>query len=457
MTNKSNDNVKNTQLYGAEQIQVLEGLDAVRKRPGMYIGSTDVRGLNHLVHEIFDNSVDEALAGYGKQIDVSINEDGSVTVRDYGRGVPVEMHSKGVSTAEIIYTVLHAGGKFGGGAYKVSGGLHGVGSSVVNALSEWMEVIVHRDGKKYKVRFERGKTVESLTEVGTTDTTGTEVTFYPDKEVFTTLQFNRDRLREKLREEAYLVQGLKVTFTDFQKDEVETVVYHYEGGLKQYIEELAGPYKPLTDVQFITFEDEDTGMEADVAYVWTDLSDNDVIYSFANNVRTTDGGTHEVGLKSAITRAVNTYARREELIRSNLNAEDIRDGFIGVVSIRIPEDLLQYEGQVKSKLGTSEARQFVESNFILALTQFLTVNHSFSEYIIKKAEEKAKLRIKQRHEMEDLKKTKGKKTEKLLVRKLTEPTSKNRKERELFIVEGKTKWNCPSYLTQNDLGGQFSW
>lgn len=429
--------------YGAEQIQVLEGLDAVRKRPGMYIGSTDVRGLNHLIYEIFDNSIDEALAGYGNEINVVINEDGSVSIRDYGRGVPVEMHSKGIPTIEVIYTILHAGGKFGGGAYKVSGGLHGVGSSVVNALSKKMMVTSYRDGKAHTIEFERGKTVKELESVESDELSGTLVTFYPDDEIFSTLKFNRDRLQDKLRESAYLISNLKVTFQDFESfkesdelSEPEVVVYHYEGGLKQYIEEVASNYNPLTDVQYATFGDEETGMEADIAYVWTDQADGEILYSFANNVRTGDGGTHEVGLKGAVTRSVNAYAKKENLTKRSLNAEDIREGFIGVVSIRITEDLLQYEGQVKSKLGTAQAKQFIESNVQEQITQFLTTNHSFAEYLIKKAEEVAKLREKQRKEREQLQKTKKGNTEKLVVKKLTEPTSKKVSERELFIVEG---------------------
>lgn len=431
------NNQQNNQ-YEADSIDVLEGLDAVRKRPGMYIGSTDQRGLNHLVHEIYDNAVDEALAGYGTRIHVTINEDGSVTVEDEGRGVPVGMHKTGVSATEVIYTQLHAGGKFGGGAYKVSGGLHGVGGAVVNALSEWMEVRVYRNGMEYYVRFEKGKTVVPLEEVGpNTHKTGTVVTFKPDSTIFSSMNYNRDRLKDKLRESAYLIQGLEVHYKDAQRAEEDTPVevFHYEGGIKQYLEEVAAKFNPLTEVQVFTFND-DSGIEGDIAYVWTDRSVGDTIYSFANNVRTADGGTHETGLKGGVTRAVNNYAKRENLSKQNLEAQDIREGLFALVSIRLPENLLQFESQTKDKLGTSEARTIVESQVIQNVTNFLNRNGQFSSYLIDKAVETAKLREKQRKERDQLRKAKSKNIEKIKLKKLTEPTSKKFSERELFIVEG---------------------
>lgn len=431
------NNQQNNQ-YEADSIDVLEGLDAVRKRPGMYIGSTDQRGLNHLVHEIYDNAVDEALAGYGTRIHVTINEDGSVTVEDEGRGVPVGMHKTGVSATEVIYTQLHAGGKFGGGAYKVSGGLHGVGGAVVNALSEWMEVRVYRNGVEYYVRFEKGKTVVPLEEVGpNTHKTGTVVTFKPDSAIFSSMNYNRDRLKDKLRESAYLIQGLEVHYKDVQRAEEDTPVevFHYEGGIKQYLEEVATKFNPLTEVQVFTFNDE-SGIEGDIAYVWTDRSVGDTIYSFANNVRTADGGTHETGLKGGVTRAVNNYAKRENLSKQNLEAQDIREGLFALVSLRLPENLLQFESQTKDKLGTSEARTIVESQVIQNVTNFLNRNGQFSSYLIDKAVETAKLREKQRKERDQLRKAKSKNIEKIKLKKLTEPTSKKFSERELFIVEG---------------------
>lgn len=431
------NNQQNNQ-YEADSIDVLEGLDAVRKRPGMYIGSTDQRGLNHLVHEIYDNAVDEALAGYGTRIHVTINEDGSVTVEDEGRGVPVGMHKTGVSATEVIYTQLHAGGKFGGGAYKVSGGLHGVGGAVVNALSEWMEVRVYRNGVEYYVRFEKGKTVVPLEEVGpNTHKTGTVVTFKPDSNIFSSMNYNRDRLKDKLRESAYLIQGLEVHYKDAQRAEEDTPVevFHYEGGIKQYLEEVAAKFNPLTEVQVFTFND-DSGIEGDIAYVWTDRSVGDTIYSFANNVRTADGGTHETGLKGGVTRAVNNYAKRENLSKQNLEAQDIREGLFALVSLRLPENLLQFESQTKDKLGTSEARTIVESQVLQNVTNFLNRNGQFSSYLIDKAVETAKLREKQRKERDQLRKAKSKNIEKIKLKKLTEPTSKKFSERELFIVEG---------------------
>lgn len=461
--------------YGASEIQALQGLEGVRKRPGMYIGSTDSRGMNHLVHEIVDNAVDEALGGYGSRIEVVINEDDSVSIRDYGRGIPVGEHSLGVSALEVVFTVLHAGGKFNSDAYKISGGLHGVGSSVVNALSEWMVVEVHQGGVIYQVRFEEGKTVDSISEVGSTDTTGTKVTFLPDKQIFGSYGFNTERLREKLRESSYLIKGLEIIYTDMRipehlvdedvntesfEDEdgddttltesgelvevddepkqTRTYRYYYEGGIKEYVTELTSEFRPLTDVQYFEFADEDTNIEGDIAYVWVDKGLGETLYSYANNVRTRDGGTHETGFKSAVTRAVNDYVIRENKHKARLESSDIRDGLMAVISLRIPENLLQFESQTKDKLGTNVARSVTDSNVYASVQDFLARNAKFSEYLINKAVETAKLREKMRKERELIKKNKGKKIEKVQLMTLTEPTSKKPEECELFIVEGKS-------------------
>lgn len=461
--------------YGASEIQALQGLEGVRKRPGMYIGSTDSRGMNHLVHEIVDNAVDEALGGYGSRIEVVINEDDSVSIRDYGRGIPVGEHSLGVSALEVVFTVLHAGGKFNSDAYKISGGLHGVGSSVVNALSEWMVVEVHQGGVIYQVRFEEGKTVQSISEVGSTDTTGTKVTFLPDKQIFGSYGFNTERLREKLRESSYLIKGLEIIYTDMRipehlvdedvntesfEDEdgddttltesgelvevddepkqTRTYRYYYEGGIKEYVTELTSEFRPLTDVQYFEFADEDTNIEGDIAYVWVDKGLGETLYSYANNVRTRDGGTHETGFKSAVTRAVNDYVIRENKHKARLESSDIRDGLMAVISLRIPENLLQFESQTKDKLGTNVARSVTDSNVYASVQDFLARNAKFSEYLINKAVETAKLREKMRKERELIKKNKGKKIEKVQLMTLTEPTSKKPEECELFIVEGKS-------------------
>lgn len=479
--NKVEDN------YGADSIDILEGLDAVRKRPGMYIGSTDTRGMNHLVHEIYDNSVDEALAGYGSQIKVIINEDSSITVEDNGRGVPVGMHSSGMTTPEVIYTQLHAGGKFGGGSYKVSGGLHGVGASVVNALSEWLTVKIKRDNQEHEITFNRGKKVEELhitrSLIGTPEegTTGTAVTFLPDAQIFGSHHLNTERLREKLRESSYLIKGLEVLFRDKRataideaqeapdyldesdleeledtsSDEQEGVVgvdnqddsktvqlkeyrYYYEGGIKEYVEELTHDFLPLTDVQYFEFSDEETEIEGDIAYVWVDRGVGETLYSYANNVRTRDGGTHETGFKSAVTRAVNDYVIREGKNKARLESSDIRDGLMAVISLRVPENLLQFESQTKDKLGTNSARSITDSYVYTHVQDFLARNAKFSDYLINKAIETAKLREKMRKERELIKKNKGKNIEKVQLMTLTEPASKKPEECELFIVEGKS-------------------
>lgn len=480
--NKSKKVVKKVEAqYGADAIDILEGLDAVRKRPGMYIGSTDTRGMNHLVHEIYDNSVDEALAGYGSQIHVIINEDNTITVKDDGRGVPTGMHSSGMSTPEVIYTQLHAGGKFGGGSYKVSGGLHGVGASVVNALSEWLTVTIKRDNQEHQITFNRGKKVDELhvtrSLLGTDEegTTGTSVTFLPDLQIFGSHQLNTERLREKLRESSYLIKGLEVFFIDKRvpeeletdelddfEDELEVDEtyedesygdeldegsedtpqrehrYYYEGGIKEYVEELTRDFLPLTDVQYFEFTDEETEIEGDIAYVWVDKGVGETLYSYANNVRTRDGGTHETGFKSAVTRAVNDYVIREGKNKARLESTDIRDGLMAVISLRIPENLLQFESQTKDKLGTNSARSITDNYVYTHVQDFLARNAKFSDYLINKAIETAKLREKMRKERELIKKSKGKNIEKVQLMQLTEPSSRRPEECELFIVEGKS-------------------
>ncbi len=422
--------------YNDDSIQVLEGLEAVRKRPGMYIGSTDHRGLHHLVFEIVDNAVDEALAGYGNEINVTIHKDGSVSIADHGRGMPTGMHKLGKPTPEVILTVLHAGGKFGQGGYKTSGGLHGVGASVVNALSEWLEVTIHRDQKTYFQRFENGgKPVTTLEEKGKTRKTGTIIHFKPDTSIFSTTNFQFELLAERLREAAFLLKGLKITLTD-ERTEV-TEVYEYPEGLKAFVEYLNEEKDTLHGV--VAIEGELQSIEVDFAFQFNDgYSEN--ILSFVNNVRTKDGGTHEIGAKTAITRSVNEYARKNSLLKEkekNLDGNDIREGLTAIVSVRIPEELLQFEGQTKSKLGTSDARTVVDQVLSEKLTYFLEENPDISTMLIKKAIKARDAREAARKAREDARNgKKRKKRDTLLSGKLTPAQSKNPKKNELFLVEG---------------------
>ncbi|MGL6057611.1 MAG: ATP-binding protein, partial [Culicoidibacterales bacterium] len=348
------------QQYDESAIQVLEGLEAVRKRPGMYIGSTDGRGLHHLVYEIVDNAIDEALAGYGRAITVTIQKDNSIRVSDEGRGVPTGMHASGRPTPEVIFTVLHAGGKFGQGGYKTSGGLHGVGSSVVNALSEWLEVEIDRDGKKYRQRFEHGgKPATTLLEVGVSKKTGTTVTFKPDPKIFSTIEYNYNTLRDRLRESAFLITNLKMTLHDQRTNQKEEFIF--DNGLYSFVHFL-NENKTLSHEQVFSFTGEASEIEVDFAFQYTQTY-NETFYSFVNNVRTKDGGTHETGAKSAITKALNEYARKYALLKEkdkNLDGADVREGITAVLSVRIPEKYLQFEGQTKSKLGTPQARSAIE-------------------------------------------------------------------------------------------------
>lgn len=426
--------------YGDDAIQVLEGLDAVRKRPGMYIGSTDGTGLHHLVWEIVDNAVDEALSGFGNRIDVVINKDGSITVTDHGRGMPTGMHAMGKPTVEVIFTVLHAGGKFGQGGYKTSGGLHGVGSSVVNALSSWLEVEIIRDGAIYRQRFENGgKPVTTLKKIGTApkSKSGTSVSFMPDQSVFSTIDFKFNTIAERLKESAFLLKNVTLTLTDNRSEEAEHLEFHYENGVQDFVEYLNEDKETLTPIMF--FEGEEQEFHIEVALQYNDgFSDN--ILSFVNNVRTKDGGTHETGLKSAITKSMNDYARKTGLLKEkdkNLEGSDYREGLSAILSILVPEEHLQFEGQTKDKLGSPLARPIVDGIVSEKLTYFLMENGDLASNLIRKA-------IKARDAREAARKARdesrnGKKSKKdkgLLSGKLTPAQSKNAKKNELYLVEG---------------------
>ncbi|WP_180271246.1 DNA topoisomerase IV subunit B [Fredinandcohnia onubensis] len=422
--------------YNDDAIQVLEGLEAVRKRPGMYIGSTDGKGLHHLVYEIVDNSVDEALSGYGNHIIVRIHKDNSLSVQDKGRGMPTGMHKMGKPTPEVIFTVLHAGGKFGQGGYKASGGLHGVGASVVNALSEWLTVTIKRNGFVYEQRFENGgKPATTLENIGKTNQTGTTIHFKPDPTIFSTTTFNFETLSERLRESAFLLKGLKIEIFDDRNDLHE--VYHYENGIEAFVEYLNEEKDVLHPV--VSFEGVQNRIEVDFAFQFNDgYSEN--ILSFVNNVRTKDGGTHEVGSKTALTRAFNEYARKTGQLKEkdkNLDGSDIREGLTAIVSVRIPEELLQFEGQTKGKLGTSEARSAVDSVVSENLAYFLEENPDVSTLLVKKSVKAAQAREAARKAREEARSgKKRKKSEALLSGKLTPAQSKNPDKNELYLVEG---------------------
>lgn len=429
--------VKKQQVdYNDDSIQVLEGLEAVRKRPGMYIGSTDSRGLHHLVYEIVDNSVDEVLAGHGDHIIVKIHKDNSISVQDRGRGMPTGMHKLGKPTPEIILTVLHAGGKFGQGGYKTSGGLHGVGASVVNALSEWLTVTIERDGNVYRQRFENGgKPVTSLDKIGTTKKTGTLIHFKPDPTMFSTTSFNFETLSERLRESAFLLKGLKIELIDERDQTKETFLY--ETGIEAFVAYLNEEKDALSEV--VSFEGEHNGIEVDFAFQFNDgYSEN--ILSFVNNVRTKDGGTHESGAKTAMTRAFNEYARKVALLKEkdkNLEGTDIREGLSAIVSVRIPEELLQFEGQTKGKLGTSEARSAVDAIVSEQLAYFLEENRETATLLVKKAIKASQAREAARKAREEARSgKKRKKSEATLSGKLTPAQSRNPSKNELYLVEG---------------------
>lgn len=425
----------NTQ-YDAAQIQVLEGLEAVRKRPGMYIGSTGARGLHHLVYEVVDNSVDEALAGYCKHIKISINKDGSVTVEDDGRGMPVDNHPKlGIPAVEVIHTVLHAGGKFGGGGYKVSGGLHGVGASVVNALSTDMVVEIKRNGNIYRQEYKRGKTVTPLEVIGESKSTGSKTTFWPDAEIFETVEFDYDTLQHRFREMAFLNKGIKISITDERVIPKKKEVFHYEGGLKEYVHYINQNKEVLhKDVIYFDVENKNS-MEVEVALQYTDRY-NEFILSYANNINTTDGGTHMAGLKSALTRAINDYAKKSKILKDSdpaLSGEDIREGITAIVSVKLAQP--QFEGQTKAKLGNSDVRGFVETATNDNLTAYLEEHPQEAKIIIEKCIIASRAREAAR-KARDLTKRKNALDSTSLPGKLADCSEKDPALSEIFLVEG---------------------
>lgn len=421
--------------YGAEEIQILEGLEAVRKRPGMYIGSTSERGLHHLVYEIVDNSVDEALAGFCTEIQVFINEDNSITVIDNGRGIPIGIHpKKGIPAVEVVFTILHAGGKFGGGGYKVSGGLHGVGASVVNALSTWLEVEISKDGKLYKQRYERGKVMYPLKEIGTSTLNGTKVTFMPDDTIFETTVFDYDTLRARLRETAFLTKGLKVILTDKRPGKEKERSFHYEGGIKEFVEYINRHKEAIYD-KVIYCEGVKDGVAVEVAMQHNN-SYNETTYSFVNNVITPEGGTHMTGFRNAITKTFNDYARTNNLLKEkeeNLSGDDLREGLSAIISIKIGEP--QFEGQTKQKLGNSEARGAVDSVVSEQLTIFLEQNPAIAKIIINKAVMAQRARMAAR-KARDVARKSNLSDSMALPGKLADCSSKNAEECEIYIVEG---------------------
>ena len=428
---------KQNQNYDAEQIQVLEGLEPVRKRPGMYIGSTGPKGLHHLVYEIVDNSVDEALAGYCTEINVTINKDNSITVEDNGRGMPVDKHPKlGIPAVEVIHTVLHAGGKFGGGGYKVSGGLHGVGASVVNALSTRMEVEVKRDGKIYRQAYERGKTVSKLEVVGDTKKTGSKTTFWPDAEIFSeTTEYDYDTLQHRLRETAFLNKGIKITLEDKRESNKKKEVFHYEGGIKEFVKHM-NQNKEALHKDIIYFEVKKADVcEAEVAMQYTDRY-NEMILSYANNINTVEGGTHLVGFKSALTRVFNDYARKNKFLKDSdqaLSGEDVREGLTAIVSVKLAEP--EFEGQTKAKLGNTEMRGFVETSTNENLMAFLEENPAQAKIIMEKCLRAARAREAARKARE-LTRRKSVLDSNSLPGKLADCSSKDPAVSEIFLVEG---------------------
>ena len=428
---------KVTNQYNDDSIQVLEGLEAVRKRPGMYIGSTDHRGLHHLAYEIVDNAVDEALSGYASKIDVTIHKDGSLSVRDNGRGMPTGKHASGIPTIQVIFTVLHAGGKFGQGGYKTSGGLHGVGASVVNALSDWLEVEVLRDGVLYTQTFKTGgENVSSIKKEKTNRKgSGTTVRFLPSEHIFSTIVWSYETLAERLRESAFLLKGLTITLTDERTDKSDE--FCYEEGIRNFIQYLNEEKDTLSPI--VDFNSTIDGVETEFAFQYND-GYSETILSFVNNVRTKDGGTHEVGMKTALTKAFNEYARKVGLLKEkdkNLEGSDVREGLTAIVSLRVPEEILQFEGQTKDKLGTPAARSIVDNTIFEQLGIFLTENGEIAQELIRKALKAREAREASRKAREESRNgKKGKKKETLLSGKLTPAQGKNPKKNELYLVEG---------------------
>ena len=422
--------------YGADQIQILEGLEAVRKRPGMYIGSTSIRGLHHLVYEIVDNAVDEALAGFCDVIDVKIQEDNSITVIDNGRGIPVGInHKAGIPAVEVVFTILHAGGKFGGGGYKVSGGLHGVGASVVNALSEWLEVTIYHEGKVYRQRYERGKTIYKLKVIGDCDPekTGTMVSFLPDKEIFEETIFDFDTLKQRFREMAFLTKGLKIRLTDERGEKELVKEFHYEGGIKEFVTYLNRSKEALYP-EIIYCEGMKDGVAVEVAMQHND-SYNETTYGFVNNITTPEGGTHVVGFRNALTKTFNDYAKKNKLLKENekLAGEDIREGLTAFISVKIEEP--QFEGQTKQKLGNSEARGAVDAVVSRTLEIFLEQNPSVAKTIVEKSVLAQRARDAAR-KARDLTRRKSALEGLSLPGKLADCTDKDPKNCEIYIVEG---------------------
>ena len=422
--------------YGADQIQILEGLEAVRKRPGMYIGSTSLRGLHHLVYEIVDNAVDEALAGYCNTIDVTIHQDNSVTVLDNGRGIPIGINQKaGIPAVEVVFTILHAGGKFGGGGYKVSGGLHGVGASVVNALSDWLEVSVFNGGKIYRQRYERGKTIYKLKVVGECepDKTGTMVTFFPDATIFEDTVFDFDTLKQRFREMAFLTKGLRIRITDERGEKNITKEFHYEGGIKEFVTYL-NKSKTALYPEIIYCEGEKDGVVVEVAMQHND-SYNETTYGFVNNITTPEGGTHIVGFRNALTKTFNEYGKKNKLLKETekLSGEDIREGLTAIVSVKIEEP--QFEGQTKQKLGNSEARGAVDRIVSDVLEIFLEQNPSVAKIIVEKSILSQRAREAAR-KARDLTRRKSALEGMALPGKLADCTDKDPKNCEIYIVEG---------------------
>ena len=431
----SEEQISAGQEYGADQIQILEGLEAVRKRPGMYIGSTSSKGLHHLVYEIVDNAVDEALAGFCDTVKVYINEDNSITVRDNGRGIPVGINKKkGIPAVEVVFTILHAGGKFGGGGYKVSGGLHGVGASVVNALSTWLEVDIFHEGKIYRQRYERGKVMYPLKIVGDTDKRGTEVRFLPDPTIFEETVFDFSVLKQRLREMAFLTKGLKIVLKDKRPEENVALTFHYEGGIREYVEYL-NKSKEVLYPQVIYCEGKKSDVVVEVALQHND-SYNEGVYSFVNNITTPEGGTHLAGFRSALTKTFNDYARKNKLLKDseqNLTGDDIREGLVAIVSIKIPEP--QFEGQTKQKLGNSEARGAVDSVVSEQLTYFLEQNPNVAKIICEKAVLAQRAREAAR-KARDLTRRKSALDGMSLPGKLADCSDKDPQNCEIYIVEG---------------------
>ncbi|MEB3228275.1 MAG: ATP-binding protein, partial [Synechocystis sp.] len=427
-----------TTNYGADQIQVLEGLEPVRKRPGMYIGSTGPKGLHHLVYEVVDNAIDEALAGYCTHIEIDINADGSVTVVDNGRGIPTDIHpTTGRSALETVLTVLHAGGKFGGGGYKVSGGLHGVGVSVVNALSEWVEVTVWREGKEHNQRFERGNPIDSLVATPNTEhATGTRVSFLPDIEIFKDgIEFDFNTLAGRLKELAYLNAGVRITFGDRRPQSLREETFYYEGGIREYVTYMTTEKTPLhNDIIYVSGEK--NNVQVEVALQWCVDAYSDTLLGFANNIRTIDGGTHLEGLKAVLTRTLNSTARKRNKLKEadgNLGGENIREGLTGVISVKVPDP--EFEGQTKTKLGNTEVRGIVDTLVGEALTEFLEFNPGVADSIIEKAIQAFKAAEAARRARE-LVRRKSVLESSTLPGKLADCSSKDPSVSEIFIVEG---------------------